>query len=761
MPKFDIYKILFFATVIVPILIFSPLSFDAFDLPKTLAVIFFSLILFLLFIFKKNKAKQDWSLGGVDTAVIFYCLILAISAIFSQDKISSLLGGLGAYSQWMIGLAGKLSSGLLVTIAFCLVYFSFNWGNEEKRFSANDFFKALVTSQTFCLVTFYLCLSGFCDSPQGAFLPEIMKASLKTLNVFSPLGRVIFPYAVFTAIILSLSIFKLSEKLTVAGNGKYFLSVFILLQLPIIWLANYFWAYVIFALCLLIYIFWEIWRQKGNLSFSKLFLPLLFVLISALFVIPQFSKLISSPLQSQVPNELVLPQNYSLAVAKNSLAAGPKDFAVGSGPGTFSYAFLKYRPAEHNKEMYYAVRWPEAGNYLAELATTTGLLGLLAFLALIFLAFVLSQKAGEVPLEADWIFPFLGGILVAFFFYHQSVWLLLMFWISLGLIAGYFGGQDKKFIIISYKWLGVGAILFSILFLYTAFIGFQFFQADLLYYRAIISGDRALAKDTLAQASSLNPYSESYQQDYARLSFAELLDFAKSNDIKKEVKAFGEKVIRVDNLLSSSTKMFPNRVAVWETKAAFYRELAPFEPSTLKGAIELLKRAQALDPNDPIILTELGKLYFSAGAIEEAQNSVALALQLKPDYIPATIEQALILEKQDKLSEAVVLLEGAYALYPQSDPDNLFQLGRLYFRQKNFAKAQPIFEAIISSYPNHSDSLFLLGEIYQQKGNQAEADEYFKHVLELNPGNPEVLKAMRRNIPMVPATSSKEIIKKN
>lgn len=761
MPKFDIYKILFYAVVAVPILVFSPLSFDAFDLPKTLAVIFFSGILFLLFLFRKNKEKQDWSFRSLDVAVIFYCLILAISVIFSQDKISSLLGGLGAYSQWMIGLAGKFSNGFLAALAFCFVYFSFAWGGEEKRFSVSDFFRVLAVSQIFCLMIFYLCLSGFCDSPQGAFLPEIMKASLKTLNVFSPLGRVIFPYAVFTAIILSLSIFKLSEKLTTAGNSKYFLSVFVLLQLPIIWLANYFWAYVILALCLLIFIFWTVWRQKGNLSFSKLFLPLLFVLMSVLVVIPQFSKLISSPLLSQVPNELVLPQKYSLAVAQKSLATSPKDLVIGSGLGTFSYAFLKYRPVEHNKEMYYAVRWPESGNYLAELTTTTGLFGLLSFLMLIFLAFASSQKGGEIPSEADWIFPFLGGILIAFFFYHQSIWLLLMFWISLGLIAGYFCGQDKRFFVISYKWLGVVAILFSILFLYTAFFGFQFFQADLFYYQAIISGDRAAAKDTLAKASSLNPYAESYQQDYARLSFAELLDFAKTNDIKKEIKIFGEKVILVDNLLSSSTKMFPNRVAVWETKAAFYRELAPFEPSTLKGAIELLKKAQALDPNDPIILTELGKLYFSSGAIEEAQSSIALALQLKPDYIPAIIEEALILEKQDKLSEAVVLLEGGYALYPQSDPDNLFQLGRLYFRQKNFAKAQPIFEAIISSYPNHSDSLFLLGEIYQQKGSQSKADEYFKRVLDLNPGNLEVLKAMRRNIPMIPATSTQEIIKKN
>lgn len=172
-------------------------------------------------------------------------------------------------------------------------------------------------------------------------------------------------------------------------------------------------------------------------------------------------------------------------------------------------------------------------------------------------------------------------------------------------------------------------------------------------------------------------------------------------------------------------------------------------------AVGALEEARKLNPDDPALLSNIGELYLAAGEVDKADESISKAIMLKADYLPAIKARSLILERREKIADAIILLEGAVKAYRQSDISLVFQLGRLYYRADRLSEAKALLESLLVLNPNHSDSLFLLGEIYKKEGETGEANKYFQKVLDLNPGNVEVLKAIRGENQVNQATTTK------
>ncbi|OGZ18439.1 MAG: hypothetical protein A2Z68_01865 [Candidatus Nealsonbacteria bacterium RBG_13_38_11] len=149
------------------------------------------------------------------------------------------------------------------------------------------------------------------------------------------------------------------------------------------------------------------------------------------------------------------------------------------------------------------------------------------------------------------------------------------------------------------------------------------------------------------------------------------------------------------------------------------------------------QNAVNLEPTNPILITELGKLYFLSNDIERAKESFNRAKELKPDYIEASVQLALLYET-DNPKEAISQMEALAASFP-SNVEALFQLGRLYLNNNQTDKAIVQFEKAIQIFPEHSNSLYSLGLAHQRKGDTEKALFYYNKVLELNPGNADVM----------------------
>jgi len=147
-----------------------------------------------------------------------------------------------------------------------------------------------------------------------------------------------------------------------------------------------------------------------------------------------------------------------------------------------------------------------------------------------------------------------------------------------------------------------------------------------------------------------------------------------------------------------------------------------------------------LEPKNPVLWTELGKLYLTSD-IQKARENFAKAKALKPDYLDSQIQDALSYEMEKNFDEAIRRLEEVVKNAPYN-AEVKFNLGRLDFNNNRTDEAIAQFEDVLLLSPNNSNSLYSLGLAYAKKGEKAKAIQYFERVLQLNPGNQEVLKKL-------------------
>jgi Flp pilus assembly protein TadD len=188
--------------------------------------------------------------------------------------------------------------------------------------------------------------------------------------------------------------------------------------------------------------------------------------------------------------------------------------------------------------------------------------------------------------------------------------------------------------------------------------------------------------------------------------------------------------------ITGAVELAPNRVASWETLGAVYRDIT-FAPGALEWGIHSFETALVLDPANPVLRVELGKLYVAKKDLPKAREQFQKAVALKPDFVEGIGQLALLAEHEGNAKEAIAAMLALSLKYP-GDPETLFQLGRLYYNNGETQKAISQFQQVLSLAPNHSNALFALGVAYEKEGDTKKAVQEFERVLQFNPGNEAV-----------------------
>ena len=125
------------------------------------------------------------------------------------------------------------------------------------------------------------------------------------------------------------------------------------------------------------------------------------------------------------------------------------------------------------------------------------------------------------------------------------------------------------------------------------------------------------------------------------------------------------------------------------------------------GSLDLLQQAIAMDATYGAAYSQLAKLYYSAGDLDKASQSISRALErdaYQPDFLYV---HGKILEKQGKLDEAL-------AAFQRSTVVN----------------------------PKESDAFFEMGAIYEQRGDKGHAMAAYKKAVALSPEDPDYQHAL-------------------
>jgi O-antigen ligase len=143
-----------------------------------------------------------------------------------------------------------------------------------------------------------------------------------------------------------------------------------------------------------------------------------------------------------------------LAVWKGTLNLIKNHPLLGTGPETFAYSFLPYRPVELNQTAEWEFLYNKAHNEYLNLAACTGLLGLTTYLLLVgkfiwwntreFMQIKANERkcANERILRAG-IFAGWMGVLVSDFFGFSVVTTSLLFWLFMALSISYIPVGDR------------------------------------------------------------------------------------------------------------------------------------------------------------------------------------------------------------------------------------------------------------------------------------------------------------------------------
>lgn len=359
------------------------------------------------------------------------------------------------------------------------------------------------------------------------------------------------------------------------------------------------------------------------------------------------------------------------------------------------------------------------------------------------------------------------SIFVSWFLYYQNTSLQLIFWLSLGFFSSAVLDKEKnKLKIISLEKSPEALLVFNVLlrviilaFAVSIFLGVKVYLADFWYKKgAIILDIKQIDKkiERYEKAVRQNGWQAQYRISLARAYLNRALEEGKKRKEEANRVRIQLDIQRAVEEAKRATELSPNRVSAWETRGMVYRELIGLAVQADEWAIRSFKKAIGLEPTNPLLHLELGKLYLNKAREKKFEKKENLrlareefnkALELKPDLIDAKIQLALLLETEGKIKEAIEKLEELKSSFSLTTPvlsraEAIFQLGRLYFNQGKIDKAMREFKEAIRLNPNFANARYSLGICYQQKGEKEKAIQEFKKVLELNPGNEEVRKRL-------------------
>jgi len=153
-------------------------------------------------------------------------------------------------------------------------------------------------------------------------------------------------------------------------------------------------------------------------------------------------------------------------------------------------------------------------------------------------------------------------------------------------------------------------------------------------------------------------------------------------------------------------------------------------------AIELYKKAIALDPEDLNIQVTLGMIYYREKMYDEAiatfEDVLTKAEPGSENYNKSIYHIAYSYDLMGDRDKAIETYFAALETNPE-DKDLLFNLGRLYFLQERLDDSIEMFKKVIELDPEDFESQLNVGQALIEGKKYAEAIPFYEKAVELNP----------------------------
>jgi len=362
---------------------------------------------------------------------------------------------------------------------------------------------------------------------------------------------------------------------------------------------------------------------------------------------------------------ILLPYSSSWAIAVETLKQKP---LLGVGPVNFISAFNRFRPVSFNQTDFWNLRLGLASNFLFQIWTELGLIGLGAFVFLLFSLIKYIKKSKRILEFAGVIIAILGLLLLP-----QNFSLLFAFFILLACAS-----ETKEKLTLglpgNFCWLPLSGVIliFSPLvwFAARAYEGEIYFKKSL---DALNKNDGLGTYNSQIKAIEKNPYRVDFRLSYSQTNLALANSIATNppsgqltDQDRNNISQLVQQAVRESR---AATALNPTNAIVWENLAQVYRQLINFAQGADQWAIAAYQQAVVNDPINPRLRIDLGGLFYALGNYDEAQKIFRITVELKPDYANGWYNLAAAYREDKKYQQAYQSMQQTLALVPADSAD--------------------------------------------------------------------------------------------
>lgn len=672
-------KFFYLAVFILIPLILTPYNYELFEFNKIIALYFLTGLISGTWILKMIfNRKIIFNPTPFFIPLVLFLLSQIISTILSIDPHTSLFG---YYSRF--------HGGLLSTISYLILFFAYSSNFSQKPEKTTlDFLKVILS--TALLVSLYAVLERL-GIDKHLWIQDVQN------RVFSTLGQPNWLAAYLLALIpLTLAfIFKNRSKKIIIKINLFLLFIFYLTLLFTKSRSGLLGLTAAFAIFFALYII----KQIKKINYKKILIVFLIIFTTTLIIgtdyTPSLNTLINKTASSQSQNQSLESGNpesssISLGGSKSSeirkvvWQGSLKIFLhypfFGSGVETFGYSYYNFRPVEHNLLSEWDFLYNKAHNEFLNFLSTTGIVGLLAYLSIIF-CFTAWSLINYFKVKNSLFLPaFLAGFLglsVSNFFGFSIVPTALFFFLFPVFSYSLTKKPEKKPLKIINKLSGVQLFLSTITITLTIYVLYQIMLlwiADFHFAESkkyLTQNEVLKAYNSLNQAVKLSPHEPVFRSEYsvvtanaAFLYHQTAVQPPENISEKQQIEiSFQARQLR-DAMINQAIKQSdivlkknPVHLNFYKNRARLFLTLSQIDGQYQTQAVDSLKKAVLLSPTDPKLTYNLSLLYHQINQTLLAVETLEKTIQLKPDYETARYALGLLYLEQNEADKARLQFE--------------------------------------------------------------------------------------------------------
>ncbi|HYK08616.1 MAG TPA: tetratricopeptide repeat protein [Candidatus Eisenbacteria bacterium] len=338
-------------------------------------------------------------------------------------------------------------------------------------------------------------------------------------------------------------------------------------------------------------------------------------------------------------------------------------FFFGSGFGNFTSVFTRFHGASLNaNQQLWFLTFSNSSSFVLELLATTGLVGILAYLFLLFKSLLPIGKRYTNPFYLSLVLLALLSFLLPF----SYVMIALFFFLLAGYQVYQKAHSPHEYFEIELKFVALkkGVLAFTTLddgsntrqnhpTAIIAFVALLVVVVVLGYYSVIYVYADTLFQSSLSSANANNgtvtyqlqsraittyPYRSAYYRIFSQTNIAlanSLLSLQAGQNSSPSAQSQQTALTLVQQAITTArqaTTLAPLSVIEWQNLSSVYRTLIGLGQNADQFAIQAAQQAVVLDPSNPQEYLTLGGLYYQLGQYDNAIRFFQQAITLKQDY---------------------------------------------------------------------------------------------------------------------------------